>query len=31
MTPLQLAVVAALGLILVGILASFAYIVFIAP
>jgi hypothetical protein len=31
MTPLQLAVVAALGLTLVGILASFAYIVFIAP
>lgn len=31
MTPLQLAIVAALGLALVAILAGFAYIIFIAP
>jgi hypothetical protein len=31
MTPLQLAIVAALGLALVCVLAAFAYIVFIAP
>jgi hypothetical protein len=31
MTPLQLAVIAALGLALVCVLAGFAYLVFIMP